>query len=99
VKGVLSMKTFFGSNIKGIEALNVITDLEMPGMDGWTFALNIKKEAPKTPVIMVTSMNEESFMQNVKENCVDIVMFKPFRIKNLGENITRMLGPYLEYNL
>lgn len=71
----------------------VITELEIPGMDGWTLGLNIKKEAPYTPVIMVTAMDEESLMQNKKENSVDIVMFKPFRMKELGENINRMLGP------
>lgn len=70
----------------------VITDLEMPGMDGWALAFNIKKEAPHTPVIMVTGSDEESFMRNIKENCIDIVMFKPFRMKELGENIKRMLG-------
>ncbi len=71
----------------------VITDLEMPVMDGWTLAFNIKKEAPDTPVIMVTGMAEESFMQNIKEDCIDIVMFKPFRMKELEENIKLMLDP------
>ena len=71
----------------------VITDLEMPGMDGWALAFLIKKEAPHIPVIMVTGLDEERFMQNIKENCIDIVMFKPFRMKELGENIKRMLGP------
>jgi DNA-binding response OmpR family regulator len=71
----------------------VITELEIPGLDSWTLVLNIKKEAPYTPVIMVTDMDEESFIQNKKENCIDIVMFKPFRMKDLGENIKRMLGP------
>ncbi len=70
----------------------VITDLEMPGMDGWTLAFNIKKEAPHTPVIMVTGLDEESFNQNIKD-CIDIVMFKPFRMKELGKNVKRMLGP------
>jgi DNA-binding response OmpR family regulator len=74
----------------------VITDLEMPGMDGWTLAFNIKKEAPKTPIIMVTGMDETNFMQNKKENCIDIVMFKPFKMKELGENIKRMLLPVYE---
>jgi DNA-binding response OmpR family regulator len=71
----------------------VVTDLEMPGMDGWTLAFNIKKEAPDTPVIMVTGADSENFMQNIKEDCIDIVMFKPFRMKELAENIKLMLGP------
>jgi DNA-binding response OmpR family regulator len=70
----------------------VITDLEMPGMDGWTLAFSIKQEAPHIPVIMVTGMDEANFMQNKKENCIDIVMFKPFRMKELGKNIKKMLG-------
>ncbi len=70
----------------------VITDLEMPEIDGWTLAFNIKKEAPHTPVIMMTGMDEGVFIQNKRENCIDIVMFKPFGMKELKENIKRLLG-------
>ena len=88
---------YTGQNLFLNTAINlVITDLEMPGMDGWTLAFNIKQEAPHIPVIMVTGMDEERFMQNKKENCIDIVMFKPFKMIELGQNIKRMLGQYVD---
>ncbi len=47
----------------GNEALNlfltnsfdlVLTDLEMPDIDGWTLALHIKDKSPNTPVVLIT---------------------------------------------
>ena len=32
----------------------VITDLEMPGMNGWSLASQIKEEAPEIPVVLIT---------------------------------------------
>ncbi len=34
----------------------ILTDLEMPNMDGYEFTKETKKKYPKIPVVMVTSM-------------------------------------------
>lgn len=88
---------YMGQNLFLNTSINlVVTDLEMPVMDGWALAFNIKQEAPHIPIIMVTGMDKERFMQNKKENCIDVVMFKPFKMKELGQNIKRMLGQYVD---
>ena len=37
----------------------VITDLEMPEMNGWILTSHIKKQSPDTPVLLVTGSNRE----------------------------------------
>lgn len=53
---------------RGTEALNlllkssfalVLTDLQMPGMDGWSLASRIKDRFPGTPVILMTGYEKK----------------------------------------
>ena len=56
----------------------ILTDLRMPGMDGWTLAFHIKSKSPDTPVVLMTGEGENKIMQELEGSCVDIAVFKPF---------------------
>jgi len=46
----------------------VLSDYEMPGMDGVAFACSIKKSSPRTPVVTMTGAGKEAvFFQ--REHC------------------------------
>jgi two-component system capsular synthesis sensor histidine kinase RcsC len=96
---VMGFKVDVASN--GNEGLNlfsknsfdlVITDLQMPGMDGWNLAFRIKDKSPNTPVVLITGSEKEAVMEKLKGGCVDSVLFKPFRLEDIQEMVQKMLG-------
>lgn len=85
----------------GTEALNlfltdpfdlVLTEFQMPGMDGWSLAVQIKDRFPNTPVVMITGQVKDGVMEKIKGSCVDFVMFKPSRLEDILKTVQRMLG-------
>ena len=85
----------------GIEALAaflessfdlVLTDLQMPAMDGLSLARHIKARSPSTPVILLTGFDRETVRKQVKRAPVDSVIFKPFRLKDLQRTVQGTLA-------
>ena len=85
----------------GIEALAaflessfdlVLTDLQMPAMDGLSLARHIKARSPSTPVILLTGSDRETVRKQVKRAPVDSVIFKPFRLKDLQRTVQGTLA-------
>lgn len=70
----------------------VLTDVQMPGMDGWTLAFHVKDKSPDTPVVLVTGEEKNCIMEKLKGSCVDSVLFKPFRLEDIQEMVQKMLG-------
>ncbi len=69
----------------------VLTDFNMPGIDGCTLALRIKDKSPNTPVVLITGSEEEIVMERLKGCRVDCVMFKPFQLEDIEEMVQRMI--------
>lgn len=69
----------------------VLTDLNMPGMDGWRLALHIKEESSATSVVLMTGEAKEVVRKKLEGTCIDSVMFKPFRLKDIQETVQAML--------
>ena len=70
----------------------VLTDLKMPGMDGWSLALRIKEESSATPVVLMTGEAKEVVRDKLKGNCIDFIMFKPLRLKDIQKTVRAVLG-------
>jgi len=87
--------------INGIEALAVflkstfdlvLTDLEMPAMDGLSLAGHIKERSPSTPVILLTGADRETVLKKVERGPVDSVIFKPFTLEDLQRTVQGALA-------
>ena len=85
----------------GIEALAiflessfdlVLTDLQMPAMDGLSLAGHIKEKSPSTPVILLTGSDRETVRRKVERAPVDSVIFKPFRLDDLQRTVQGALA-------
>jgi CheY-like chemotaxis protein len=84
----------------GTQALNlflrssfslVLTDLEMPGMDGWNLASRIRDRSPDIPVVAMTGQPKEDVMERMKGNSINAAIFKPFRLEQVLEMIEKLL--------
>lgn len=69
----------------------VLTDFQMPGMDGLSLASRIKARSPGTPVILLTGSDSEAVRGRLKQSGVDSVIYKPFRIEELKTTILSAL--------
>jgi DNA-binding NtrC family response regulator len=69
----------------------VLTDIQMPGMDGWELATHIKKSSPETPVILMTGMQMDQVEEKRKNNHIDFILYKPFSVKQLETTVTNYL--------
>jgi len=85
----------------GVEALSlflknpfdlVLTDLEMPIMDGWSLTHCIKERSPNTPVVLMTGGDRETVRKKVGKGPVDSVIFKPFRLEDLQMTVQGALA-------
>ena len=69
----------------------VLSDYEMPGMDGVAFACSVKKSSPSTPVVIMTGAGMETVFSR-KSTAVDKVISKPFTLAEIGETIQNFAG-------
>lgn len=71
----------------------VITDFNMPGIDGIDLAYCIKEKSPETLVVLMTGHEKEVILARIKETAVvDQALFKPFTLAEIDETIQRMLN-------
>ena len=69
----------------------VLTDLQMPGMDGWTLDFHIKDRSPDTPVVLITGSEREVVLERLGESRVDSAIFKPFSLEEIQETVQAVL--------
>jgi CheY-like chemotaxis protein len=79
------------SGEEGLDALQkdsfdlVLTDLGMPGMNGWEVATAVKQLDSTTPVVLITGWGFNFAEEQVRRAGVDYVLTKPFRLEHLTE--------------
>lgn len=80
----------------GFEALNlldeknfrfVITDFQMPGINGLVLASTVKKRYPKTGVILMSGIDRRDLEREQGFDCIDAFMPKPFSMGTLLNSI------------
>ena len=72
----------------------VLSDYEMPGMDGVAFACSVKKSSPHTPVVIMTGAGKETVFSR-KSTAVDEVISKPFSLAEIDQTIQNISGEAL----
>ncbi len=72
----------------------VLSDYDMPGMDGVAFACSVKECSPRTPVVIMTGAGRESVYSR-KSTAVDEVISKPFTLAEIDETIQNVAGKTL----
>lgn len=68
----------------------LITDLEMPDMNGYQLSDTIKKEAHDTKVIIMTGRPEKDCLEMITTGRVDGWIFKPFGFYDLRNMLGRL---------
>jgi CheY-like chemotaxis protein len=72
----------------------VLSDYEMPGMDGVALACSVKRSAPRTQVVIMTGAGREAVFSR-KSTAVDQVISKPFTLAEIDETIQGLWGQAL----
>jgi CheY-like chemotaxis protein len=70
----------------------VITDLQMPLMNGWELARLIKERSPNTPVMVVSGACDETHWEKTNMRFVDAIILKPFKLKEIEGTLRRLLN-------
>ncbi len=70
----------------------VITDWAMPGIGGDQLALEVKKIAPKVPVIMLTGFADTGAVPSTQSGGIDVLLGKPFTLGGLRRAIAQVTG-------
>ena len=69
----------------------VITDCQMPEIDGFHLVDLIKERRPYIPVLMITGKSRDEILEKMTTGQVDFLMFKPFRMKELHHIVQSFL--------
>jgi CheY-like chemotaxis protein len=72
----------------------VLSDFEMPGMDGVAFARSVKNSSPLTRVVIMTG-SDTGTVFSTENPAVDKVISKPFTMEEIGETIRSVSGQAL----
>jgi CheY-like chemotaxis protein len=70
----------------------VVTDFEMPLMNGWELARLVKEQSPHTPVIVITGTRDDKHWEKLNTRYVDAIIPKPFRLKEIQETVHTLLN-------
>ena len=73
----------------------LVTDLEMPDMNGFDLSHRIKKEVHDTKVIIMTGRHKNECLEMMQTGWADGWLFKPFGVKELCSKLTG-LGLYAQ---
>jgi two-component system chemotaxis sensor kinase CheA len=68
----------------------VITDVEMPNMNGFELLATLKKKYPKLPVIILTTLEKESHIQKAEKLGSDFYIVKPFSKGKIDEALGKI---------
>jgi two-component system chemotaxis response regulator CheY len=73
----------------------IVSDVNMPNMDGFTFVTELKKLPAYrfTPVIMLTTEMAESKKEKGKEAGAKAWMVKPFQPEQLLNAVSKLIAP------
>ncbi|MDR0241096.1 MAG: response regulator [Burkholderia sp.] len=72
----------------------VLTDLNMPGLDGYAFARMLRERGRVQPILAVTAHAEPDELKLAWEAGIDEIVTKPTSLKSLEQAITKYAGTW-----
>ncbi|KAG8150853.1 sensor histidine kinase [Burkholderia catarinensis] len=72
----------------------VMTDLNMPGLDGYAFARVLRERGRAQPILAVTAHAEPGELRLAREAGIDEIVTKPTSLKSLELAITKYTNPW-----
>ena len=69
----------------------VLTDINMPQMDGWELALHIKDLIPGVPVVALTGEAPNVILNKLPGSGIDHALFKPVKLEVLRDAMSSTL--------
>jgi CheY-like chemotaxis protein len=106
IQNILSrILSFMGYDVtlagNGLEAMNVflagsydlvMTDFQMPLMNGWELSRIVKEQSPSTPVIVITGLCDDEVREKLNGDGVDAIIRKPFKLEVIEQSVQRLLN-------
>ena len=78
----------------GAEPIDLmITDVMMPGMDGPTLIVEVRRTMPDVPVICISGYSEDALRQRISEDIAIHFLPKPFSLKQLAGKVKEVIAP------
>jgi PAS domain S-box-containing protein len=71
----------------------VITDLDMPDVDGWGVAAEVKARLPRCKVVMLTGWAGEIAPEDFRSRGVDVLLAKPCSRAELESAVAQLIKP------
>lgn len=69
----------------------IITDIQMPELDGLSFIDEIKKQKIKSPVVVVSAFGQDSMSEKALKKGAVKILHKPFESKQLFDVIKKFV--------
>ncbi len=70
----------------------VITDLQMPHVDGIEVLSTLKTEFPEVPILVITGVTDITIIEEAVENAANRILKKPFGVDELLTALDELLG-------
>lgn len=68
----------------------VITDFQMPAINGYQLGRKIKSQYPDTRVMIMTGLSRTEMTELMSDSCIDGWLFKPFDLAELKIMLERV---------
>jgi FixJ family two-component response regulator len=91
VEAFASAREFLQSG-KAAESACVVTDVQMPGMNGLELQSALRRDGLATPVIFITAFPDASVRERALGDGASCFLTKPFEIDSLVECIERVIA-------
>ncbi len=81
----------FGRHRDSIQV--VLSDLTMPGMNGWQLLRALRQKRPHLPVVLSSGYDHAHVMDGAQDELPQAILGKPYRVMDLKAALEQALRP------